>query len=76
MEITTSILMDSNDLNSHTMAYLALLILRIICNTGPTGENSHHAGHLGLQVLVFNFSSDSESKDDFDASEFDDCDGF
>jgi uncharacterized cupin superfamily protein len=41
-----------------------------------TGQDGHHIDHCGLQVFNLLSSSDSESEDKFDASEFSDCDGF
>jgi hypothetical protein len=41
-----------------------------------TGQNAHRVDHCELQVFELLASSYSESEDKFDASEFDDCDGF
>jgi hypothetical protein len=43
--------------------------------TADTAEDGHHVDHCVLQVFDL-LSSGSESEDEFDASEFDDCDGF
>jgi hypothetical protein len=48
---------------------------RTLGNAAATGEDDQHVDHCGLQVFDL-LSSDSESEDEFDASELDNCDGF
>jgi hypothetical protein len=40
-----------------------------------SGNSGHHAAHCELQVLYL-LLSDSDSEDEINASEFDDCDEF
>jgi hypothetical protein len=70
---------DCNDLD------LAPLDPRTLCNAADTvdtaataaaDQDCHHVDHCGLQVFELLLSSDSESEEEFDASVFNDCDGF
>jgi hypothetical protein len=44
-------------------------------NVAASGDDCHHVDHYRLQVFDL-LSSDSESEDEIDASEFDACDEF
>jgi hypothetical protein len=55
--------------------YLAPLGPRTLGKSADYGDDGHHVDHCGLQVLDL-LLSDSESKDEIDASELDTCDEF